>query len=192
MAEAITLLRAVDPQNEAACRRFERERDAFLTTLRARLAAEVPNCKTASQVMQEVIAFLDPAALARSVPRYTTGETLEIAGEALSLHFAASAEGAADWSAALDRCEGIEQIPLLMIHKSKGLQYHTVFFLGLDDRQWWSHTAANPEGLATFFVALLHAKQRVFFTYCAARGTRRKVDDLYTLLRQAGVQETAP
>ncbi|MGY0713475.1 UvrD-helicase domain-containing protein [Azospirillum argentinense] len=192
VAEAITLLRAVDRQNEAACRRVECERDAFLTTLRARLAAEVPNGETAGQVMQEVIAFLDPAALARSVPRYTTGETLEIAGEALSLHFAASAEGAADWSAALDRCEGIEQIPLLTIHKSKGLEYHTVFFLGLDDSQWWSHTAANPEGLATFFVALSRAKQRVFFTYCAARGTRRKVDDLYTLLRQAGVQETAP
>ncbi|WP_218694643.1 MULTISPECIES: 3'-5' exonuclease, partial [Rhodococcus] len=43
------------------------------------------------------------------------------------------------WREAVDAYEGNDAISLLTIHRSKGLEYHTVFFLGLDDDQWWSH-----------------------------------------------------
>ncbi|WP_223286322.1 UvrD-helicase domain-containing protein [Kocuria atrinae] len=37
-------------------------------------------------------------------------------------------------------------VPLLTIHRSKGLEYHTVFFVGLDGDQWWAHSrdTVNP------------------------------------------------
>ena len=92
------------------------------------------------------------------------------------------------WSSALDAYEGIHAIPLMTIHKSKGLEYHSVIFVGLDDGAWWSFTNDQIEAIAGFFVAFTRAKQRVVFTYCAQRGTRTKIATLYKLLTSAGVK----
>jgi len=48
----------------------------------------------------------------------------------------------------------------------------------------------DPEGLATFFVALSRAKKRANFTYCRQRGGRERIAELFELLQQAGVPET--
>jgi superfamily I DNA/RNA helicase len=76
----------------------------------------------------------------------------------------------------------------MTIHKSKGLEYHTVIFVGLDDGAWWSFDTDKIEATAGFFVAFTRAKQRVVFTYCADRGTRTKIASLYGLLSKAGVK----
>ena len=94
---------------------------------------------------------------------------------------------AADWTATLNDYEGTHAVPLMTIHKSKGLEYHTVVFVGLDDGAWWSFANDQVEGTAGFFVAFSRAKQRVVFTYCASRGNRKKIATLYELLRLAGV-----
>jgi superfamily I DNA/RNA helicase len=70
----------------------------------------------------------------------------------------------------------------------KGLEYHTVIFVGLDDDAWWSFANDALEATAGFFVAFTRAKQRVVFSYCAARGGRRKIAALYDLLTKAGVK----
>ena len=76
----------------------------------------------------------------------------------------------------------------MTIHRSKGLEYHTVIFVGLDDGAWWSFADDQVEATAGFFVAFTRAKQRVVFTYCVQRGTRTKIATFYELLAQAGVQ----
>jgi superfamily I DNA/RNA helicase len=30
-------------------------------------------------------------------------------------------------------------VVLLTVHRSKGLEFDTVFFLGMDDDQWWAY-----------------------------------------------------
>ena len=77
--------------------------------------------------------------------------------------------------------------PLMTIHKSKGLEYHTVVFLALDDQAWWSFKNQPEEGKATFFVAFSRAKRKVVFTYCEGRGDRRNISSLYDILEFAGV-----
>ena len=96
---------------------------------------------------------------------------------------------AADWIGCLDAFEGIAQIPMMTVHKSKGLEYDTIVFVGLDDQAWWAHTPGNLEGLATFFVALSRAKQRAIFSFCQERGHRQRVAELFQLLTAAGVPE---
>ena len=76
----------------------------------------------------------------------------------------------------------------MTIHKSKGLEYHTVAFVGLDDAAWWSYAREVTESTAGFFVAFTRAKQRVIFTYCPSRGRRNEIEPLYALLAQAGVR----
>ena len=153
------------------------------------MANSAPSAESAEKVITTLLAFLNLAALARTFVEYGTGDTLAIAAEAFRLHFVASATSATNWVECLDNYEGIDHVPLLTVHKSKGLEYDTILFIGLDDRMWWSHSAGNPEGISTFFVALSRAKQRAIFTFCEARGSREGVADLYQLLADAGVPE---
>lgn len=188
---AIQSLRVDDTDDELACRRAETELTTFLAELRRAMAGTAPAPINAGQIVARVFAFLDLAAVCRTYLEYGTGDLLAIMVEAFGLHLAASVDDAATWLEGLDAFEGISKIPLMTVHKSKGLEYDTIIFVGLDDQAWWSHTPSNPEGLATFFVALSRAKQRAIFAFCQGRGKRRRVADLYQLLTDAGVPEIA-
>jgi superfamily I DNA/RNA helicase len=187
----VQALRVVDPDDELACHKMEAELTTFLGDLRTETARSAPSPENSRTLAARLFAFLDLRAVARTFLEYGRGELLAIMVEAFELHLAASAAGAATWSECLDAFEGIAQIPLMTVHKSKGLEYDTIVFVGLDDQAWWSHTPGNPEGLATFFVALSRAKQRAIFAFCQGRGQRTRVADLFQLLTDAGVPEIA-
>ena len=82
--------------------------------------------------------------------------------------------------------EGVGQIALMTIHKSKGLEFHTMIFYGLDNQTWWSLTPGRMEELNSFFVAFTRAKQRAFFTLCIGRG--QPLTWIEDLLAPAGVR----
>lgn len=124
-------------------------------------------------------------------PAYGQGGWLQKVIDAAASHLFASSTHASDWSEALDTYEGLHAIPLMTIHKSKGLEYHTVIFVGLDEGAWWSFPGDQIEATAGFFVAFARAKQRVVFTYCSRRSRRIKIATLYDLLSKAGVQITS-
>jgi superfamily I DNA/RNA helicase len=107
---------------------------------------------------------------------------------AAAQHLEHCCKTAKGWLEALDELEGVRSVPLMTIHKSKGLEYHTIIFVGLDDAAWWSFANDKIEATAGFFVAFTRAKQRVVFSYCAQRGDRSKIAALYQLLTQAGVK----
>lgn len=182
-------LRGIDPNDEAASQRLERELTQFLATLRIEMQANLPSLEASTSLVRIIFDFLDLASFARAYSLYGTGNLLEIMAEAFEIHLGASSVGATTWTECLNAFEGLTHLPLMTVHKSKGLEYDTIIFVGLDDHAWWSHTPENPEGLATFFVALSRAKQRAIFAFCEARGTRRKVADLFNLLTEAGVHE---
>lgn len=188
-SKAAIRLRNADPQDDAACRSCELALMVFLARLRKQTSEQEPSAQAAKDIANQMISFLGLDALARTFVEYGTGETLSIAAEAFSIHLAASTANAADWGDALDIFEGTDQVPLMTVHKSKGLEYDTILFLGLDDRMWWSHSAGNPEGISTFFVGLSRAKQRAIFTFSEARGRKDGIADLYQLLADAGVPE---
>jgi len=87
----------------------------------------------------------------------------------------------------------------MTVHKSKGLEYHAVIFLGLEDSAWWSFSRSSDEELCTFFVAFSRAKKVINFTFCYARSvapqrprqaqSRSNIASLYEILRRAGVEE---
>jgi superfamily I DNA/RNA helicase len=189
-SEAILRIRGVDADDHRNARRAERDLIGLIRDVRMRLAAVTPD-EAGSEPATRVLESLGLPAIARAYAEYGTGETLEIAVEALTIHFAASSAGALTWDECLNTFEGVGQIPLMTVHKSKGLEYDTMVFVGLDDDTWWSHTPGDSEGTATFFVALSRAKQRAIFTFCRARGQRVRVADLYKLLNDAGVPELA-
>jgi superfamily I DNA/RNA helicase len=187
--ESMTFLRNTNLDDENAGDRIQSELTSFLTKIRKALNGKKPSETVARQVGQELFNFFDLKAVARSIPRYTSKDNLLIDTEAFLEYLAISARDAGTWLECLNNFEGTDRVPLMTVHKSKGLEYDTILLIGLDDNTWWSYNPKNPEGTATFFVALSRAKQRAIFTHCQKRGNRKKISDLYQLLSQAGVSE---
>ncbi|MFQ7179775.1 Putative ATP-dependent DNA helicase YjcD [Hungatella hathewayi] len=101
-----------------------------------------------------------------------------------------------DWGVAIDNFNGEDSIPVMTIHKSKGLEYEVVFFIGLEDSAFWNFTKQPEEDKCTFFVALSRAKMRVDFTFCKGRQTKfadkqsnSKINELYDMLLKTGLVE---
>jgi hypothetical protein len=77
----------------------------------------------------------------------------------------------------------------VMRRQGKGLEYHTVVFVGLDDGAWWSFVNDQQEAIGRIF-RCFHARQakRRLHLLCAARGARAKIAALYDVLTKAGVK----
>jgi superfamily I DNA/RNA helicase len=142
----------------------------------------------AAAIVARVIDFVGSSNLLAASPAYRQGNWFNRVKEAVTLHLAASSKGDLQWEAALDAYEGLHAVPLMTVHKSKGLEYHTIVFVGLDDDAWFNFRKQSHEETAGFFVAFTRAKQRVIFTYCAGRGTRAQIAPLYELLKRGGIQ----
>ena len=178
-----------DEEDELLRDRADREIQDFLGGLGRDTRGEVPSAELAIEVTQRIFEFLDVPAIKRTFAAYMRNDLLEVMIEGFSKHLQQAAAETATWPDCIDQFVGTNDIPLMTVHKSKGLEFDTVLFVGLDDRSWWSHTPGNPEGIATFFVALSRAKQRAIFLFCRHRGGRQRVSELYQMLTDAGVQE---
>ena len=168
--------------------RLGRELERFTSDLKSQFPEPPPDTETVTGLVGTILDFMGRADIAAAYPAYRQGNWMLKVIEAITVHLGHSCEGRDDWSSALDAYEGTHSLPLMTIHKSKGLEYHTVVFLGLDDGAWWSFARDQVEATAGFFVAFTRAKQRVLFTYCPARGGRTQIAPLYELLERAGVQ----
>ena len=186
---AILELRGVAPDDELGAAQDEAAFTVFVRGLRRDMAQTLPSRVSAIAFAKQVVEFIDVDAVRRNYMHYAAGDLLDIVVDGFLRHLVASVAGAPTWSDALDVFEGVDQIPLMTVHKSKGLEYDTIVFVGLDDRAWWAHNPGDLEGLATFFVALSRAKQRAIFAFCRQRGSRVKVAELFKLLADAGVPE---
>jgi len=95
----------------------------------------------------------------------------------------------------LDMLIGKDTIPVMTIHKSKGLEYHTIIFIGLEDGAFWSFQQQPDEDKCAFFVALSRAKERVIFTFSKQREGRfgiqtqaiRNIKVLFEELQKSGI-----
>ena len=85
----------------------------------------------------------------------------------------------------------------MTIYKSKGLEYQTVVFMGLEDAAFRNFTTQSEEESRAFFVVFSRAKERVLFTFCQRRSrstgrpatpqTLGDIRSLYELLQEARV-----
>lgn len=185
---ALGALHGIGSDDELEQSRFAKKLDTYATRLSRDYPMPPLAERAARKLVEDVIGFIGRERLIAAHRAYGQGDWLEKVLASTAIHLVESVAGAGDWTAALDEYEGLHAIPLMTIHKSKGLEYHTVIFVGLDDDAWWSFAADKFEGTAGFFVAFTRAKQRVAFTYCASRGARRQIAPLYGLLKQAGVR----
>lgn len=179
-------LEAADPDNDLTQERLLVTLEAFVRQLRAELARRQPDSDSAEAIAELLLEFVSPPALRQSFPAYQRERDFERVWSGFVTLLKECAEHSSSWTEALDEFEGIGQVALMTVHKSKGLEFHTMIFYGLDNKTWWSLTPQRGEELNTFFVAFTRAKQRAFFSQCVERG--RAIGWIQQLLAPVGVE----
>lgn len=187
VSSTIAALRIGDDQDDARWATLDNELSERLRALRKWLRDNPCNAESAGDLRALLVELVDAATEGRHRNLVDTSDDLTVRCEAFEARLKDVCEGAGSWRDAIDAYEAVDAVPLLTIHRSKGLEYHTVFFLGLDDNQWWAHNRDIEGSTATFFVGLSRAAQRVVFTQCDHRGRQDNIADLCSVLSDAGV-----
>lgn len=127
---------------------------------------------------------------ARGFTAYQDSDGLERSRSAFEARMMQSMAGVSTWRETVANFSGEDAIPIMSVHKSKGLEFHTVVNVGFDDSSWWSYEKDRGEGDSTFFVALSRARAKLLFLHNEARGGRQEIGRLFNFLQEAGVPET--
>lgn len=70
---------------------------------------------------------------------------------------------------AILKFSGKDCVPIMTVHKSKGLEFSIVYFIGFEDQNFWNFKNQPEEDTCSFFVALSRAKDAVYFTFSSKR-----------------------
>ncbi|AUC25135.1 UvrD-helicase domain-containing protein [Streptococcus uberis] len=96
-----------------------------------------------------------------------------------------------NWTLIVSNFKGENSIPIMTIHKSKGLEFDAVYFIGLEDDAFWNFNREPEEEKRTFFVALSRAKRYLIFTKCKLRKnhhqTNIKINQIYSLITESSL-----
>jgi superfamily I DNA/RNA helicase len=181
----LRFLEALSDDDELGHRRLLARLEHFLKEIRGYMNATAPDEAAVAELTSRVLEFVGESLLRQAFPAYQRAPDFERVRNGFELLLRECALPGGSWPEVLDRFEGVGQIALMTIHKSKGLEFHTMVFYGLDDGTWRSLSPRNPEELNSFFVAFTRAKQRAFFTLCDQRG--RPITWLESILEPAGL-----
>lgn len=144
--------------------------------------------------MKTMVEFCGVENIKAKFPGYKQGNYL---GNLLNkfewLFFSEYMETNSDWDLAIENFCGKHSIPIMTIHKSKGLEYSAVYFIGLEDSAFWNFRNRSEEERCAFFVAISRAKEAITFTFCKQRtGTKypiqqhKVINEFFELLQMPG------
>lgn len=147
-----------------------------------------------SEFVNYSVSFLKIEKIKAQYPAYAQGNYFSIVIEKFTDLFSKNlVQSDYDWELAVRSFEGQNSIPIMTIHKSKGLEYSCVYFIGLEDEVFWNFRAQPDEDRSTFFVALSRAKRFVTFTFSKLRNGkcnhRTQINEFYDLLQKPGMAE---
>ena len=180
-------LMGYSPEDSVEALSVQERVSSFHLVLRQEMSTMPESEPQVRLVVDSILDFLQEDKIKFAYPEYSQGDWYPQVVDKTIKYMLQSCRTSEDWQSALDDMEGKNCVPLMTIHKCKGLEYHTVIFLALDDTAWWSFKNQPEEGRSTFFVAFSRAKQRVVFTYCEGRGNRKDIASLSEILQSANV-----
>ena len=170
--KTLQVLEVADSQDEVAQQRIVKRVEDIASLVRGRMQRHAPDAAEALALSSLLLEQIGERLIRRATPSYKRDLDFKRVREGFMLLLQECATVGGTWNRVLDQFEGIGQVPLMTVHKSKGLEFHTMIFFGLDSRSWRSLQPEATEELKTFFVAFTRAEQRAFFTCCHGRGDR--------------------
>ncbi|MBU3183245.1 UvrD-helicase domain-containing protein [Clostridium estertheticum] len=126
-----------------------------------------------SDVVHSILKFYDVATIKTVYPKYVQGTYFEeLLDKFITIVWNEYESAESNWKLALENFQGLHSIPIMTIHKSKGLEFDTVYFVGLEDGAFWNFKKQPLEDRCAFFVALSRAKRAIVFTFSEMRNLR--------------------
>lgn len=159
----------------------------FIKKIRSSLQKNFIQC--VEDIVDNIIIFAGTEKIKSSYPAYKNKTYFSDTISSFSQLLKDKAGEITELKAILDLITGSGVIPIMTIHKSKGLEYHTIIFMGLEDGAFWSYDKQPDEDKCAFFVALSRAKERVAFTFSRERigkvQSLKKIEELFKSLEDS-------
>lgn len=184
--EAVGAILGTDFESTRDAKRLEDVVRHTIKSLREHTAAAPLEADMAA-ILATIVQALGEASIRRTFRQYEEKRYFDSVMTSLAALMDEYAEDAEDWSDLIDAVEGKGQVRLLTVHKSKGLEYHTVIFVGLHDNALFGYRRNREEETNTFFVALSRARERVYFTRSSESGQVAVIRGLIDMLGRANV-----
>ena len=179
-------LDSIESNNILVLQKRQDKLGKFIQQLKIELENRPPNAISSDEIAKLLLEFVTQAALQHAFPAYHRETDFKRVWIGFVTFLQKCAEHSNSWEETLNEFEGVDQVTLMTIHKSKGLEFHTIIFYGLDNSTWKSLAKNNPEELNAFFVAFTRARQRAFFSRCRTDGC--SINWIEKLLHSAGVR----
>lgn len=152
------------------------------------------------KVIDSIFSYLGEKAYKDMYPQYENGDFFEENIEKLCHLLWEEYLQYNDWVKALSSFKGEMSIPAMTIHKSKGLEYDTVFVVGIEDGAFFaSNRDISTEDASAFFVAISRAKRNLYITTAKNREkisrekgpqSYKNVASLYRAIKEFVIVET--
>lgn len=197
--ELIKFLRCINfDQDDSGVkfRRLEKEINRYLLDLKKDFS-NIGNKSDLEIKLWEILKFLGLNEIKILFPQYRRGAYLNHLMQSLLNKLWEEYRLYNNWIESVEALKGNRTISIMTIHKSKGLEYDTIIFLGLEDQAFWSFKNQTEEDTCAFFVALSRAKRRLIFTFSNIRDTgyndqiqrqtKSDIISLYELLEKSKV-----
>lgn len=183
-------------QERDASDEIQRKLSALVDVVKKETRQEV-NAERWHSTLHSIIDFFGIGNIKAKFPAYKQGTYFtNVITQFEKLFFEEYVAACGDWSLAIENFCGDHSIPIMTIHKSKGLEYTAVYFVGLEDSAFWNFSKQPDEDRCTFFVALSRAKESVSFTFCKRRTNmsrplqrHKEINEFFDLLQRPGVAE---
>lgn len=170
----------------------ERRVEKFKKQIASAYKAQKFSLEAFSRLVVECMAFLGEEIVKATFSQYEQGNFLSSCLSNLAACISEQSKEDDLIPSSIERFLGKDSIPLMTMHKSKGLEFKTVFFIGFEDENLWNYRNNRNEETCGFFVAFSRAKEQIIFTACRRRGQShqniRNIQPLYNILTQSGVE----
>ncbi len=166
LLEAVIYSESLDDEQEYRARsRWDR----YVGDVRQQMATGQINPgdhDTLTKLAQELIDMIGRDAVVAFSPDYAQGNRLDQLIEGTVARISDLLDDGSDLSAALTAFSADRAVRIMSIHKSKGLEFHTVIVMGIEKETFWGKI---EEERAAYFVGISRAKQKLVLTACDRR-----------------------
>lgn len=166
---------------------------ALLNNIKNKIKS-ISNMDALREIINEIICFIGVDYIKSNYPQYKRGEYLEnIIEKFIELLFH-DYEDTDSWKNAVYNFIGENKISIMSIHKSKGLEFNTVFFIGIDQEIFFNYSKEPREEMCAFFVGISRAKENLYITSTKNRENfiygkqTTYVKDFYDIINQVESQ----
>lgn len=169
---------------ESAYDEMQQKLNVFANIIKEKICHEIDD-KQWHDIIKEILEFFGVDNIKAKFQAYKRGNYFDdLINQFEKLFFNKYTTSNMEWNLAIRSFNGECSIPIMTIHKSKGLEYSAVYFIGLEDSAFWNFKKQPEEDRCAFFVALSRAKESICFTFC-----RRRANMKYQLQKHDTINE---